>query len=182
MIQSEQTRISDVYIVSDVYTEDDRGFVKKTCVIESMRSQGIIDLSSSEVLFIHSRQGVIRGLHFQKKHPQARFVSCLSGKVWVVVVDLRKDSDTYGEWIGVELGTDRSIAIPRGCALGTAAITDTLISCINDGDYYAEDSTGIIWNDPDLAIDWPLDLLGENVRVSEKDAGLGRFNLNFQDN
>ena len=116
-----------------------------------------------------SRRGVLRGLHFQKNHPQAKLVRVLKGEVFDVAVDLRKGSKTYGHWVGVLLSEEnhRQFMIPRGFAHGFVVVSETAEFAYKCDDFYhPEDEGGIIWNDPDVNIVWPE--VGEIV-LSEKD-------------
>ena len=116
-----------------------------------------------------SRKGVLRGLHFQKTHPQAKLVRVLKGEVFDVAVDLRKDSPTYGQWVGVVLSEEnkRQFMIPRGFAHGFVVMSDYAEFAYKcDELYHPEDEGGIMWNDPAIGIEWPE--VGEII-LSEKD-------------
>lgn len=118
-----------------------------------------------------SQYGVLRGLHFQKgDHSQAKLVRVVRGKVYDVAVDLRKSSPTFGKYVGVELTEDnhRQFFIPRGFAHGFAVMSDTAVFQYKCDNFYAPQSEGaIMWNDPDLAINWPVP--ADKVILSEKD-------------
>jgi len=116
-----------------------------------------------------SKKGVLRGLHFQKKFPQAKLVRCIEGEVFDVCVDLRKDSPTYGKWEGVILSAEKGnqFMIPRGFAHGFVVLSETATFCYKcDELYHPEDEGGLMWNDPEIGIDWPFK--GE-ILLSEKD-------------
>ncbi len=116
-----------------------------------------------------SRKGVLRGLHFQKTFPQAKLVRVLKGEVFDVAVDLRMNSRTYGQWIGVVLSEDnhRQFMIPRGFAHGFIVVSDQAEFAYKcDEKYHHEDEGGIYWNDPDIAIEWPN---MSEIILSEKD-------------
>lgn len=101
---------------------------------------------------------VLRGLHFQIEHPQAKLVRVVSGKVFDVAVDLRKDSPTYGKWEGVVLSAEnkRQFFIPRGFAHGFLVLSDTAEFCYKCDDvYHPNDEGGLMWNDPAIGIGWP---------------------------
>jgi dTDP-4-dehydrorhamnose 3,5-epimerase len=117
-----------------------------------------------------SVKGVLRGLHFQKEHPQGKLVRVINGTVFDVAVDLRKDSATYGQWFGVELSEEnkRQFYIPRGFAHGFSVLSNQAIFTYKcDNLYHPEADGGILLNDPDLAIDWQVP---EDLRIlSDKD-------------
>lgn len=164
----EETKIKGVYIIDVKTYGDDRGYFMETYKESDFASAGlnyrfVQDNQSS------SKKGVLRGLHFQKEHPQAKLVRVLSGEVFDVAVDLRKDSETYGQWVGVLLSAEnhRQFMIPRGFAHGFAVVSDYAEFAYKcDELYHPEDEGGIAWNDPDVAIEWPD--VGE-VILSEKD-------------
>jgi dTDP-4-dehydrorhamnose 3,5-epimerase len=121
-----------------------------------------------------SKKGVLRGLHFQKKHPQGKLVRVLRGKVFDVGVDLRSDSETYGEWQGVILSGEnkKQFYVPEGFAHGFLVLSETATFAYKCTDFYhPEDEGGIIWGDKDINIDWPLDNIDEII-LSEKDKEL----------
>ena len=116
-----------------------------------------------------SSYGVLRGLHFQKKYPQAKLVRCIEGEVFDVCVDLRQNSDTFGKWESVILSAEggNQFMIPRGFAHGFIVLSETATFCYKCDDYYhPEDEGGILWNDPSIGIDWPQ---VSNLLLSEKD-------------
>ena len=105
-----------------------------------------------------SVKGVLRGLHFQKEHPQGKLVRVIKGKVFDVAVDLRKDSATYGKWYGVELTEEnkKQFYISEGFAHGFLVLSDTAEFCYKCTDFYHPgDEGGLAWNDPAIGIDWP---------------------------
>lgn len=116
-----------------------------------------------------SKAGVLRGLHFQRQFPQAKLVRCIEGKVFDVCVDLRKNSPTYGKWEGVVLSAEQGnqFMVPRGFAHGFLVLSETATFCYKcDEVYHSEDEGGIMWNDPQIGIDWPS--VGD-ILLSEKD-------------
>jgi dTDP-4-dehydrorhamnose 3,5-epimerase len=163
-----ETKIKGVYII-DVQTYGDyRGYFMETYKESDFINIGLnykfVQNNQSS-----SRKGVLRGLHFQKTHPQAKLVRVLFGEVFDVAVDLRKCSETYGQWVGVLLSGEnhRQFLIPRGFAHGFIVVSEYAefaYSC--DDFYYPEDEGGIAWNDPNVAVDWPD--VGEII-LSEKD-------------
>ncbi|AEJ18691.1 dTDP-4-dehydrorhamnose 3,5-epimerase [Gracilinema caldarium] len=118
-----------------------------------------------------SRMGVLRGLHFQKQHPQGKLVRVIQGEVYDVAVDIRPGSKTYGQYHGLILSSEKQnqFYIPPGFAHGFVVLSETAIFAYKCTDYYhPEDEGGIRWDDPDLSIPWPL----KEVQVSPKDAQL----------
>ena len=116
-----------------------------------------------------SRKGVLRGLHFQKKYAQAKLVRVLKGEVFDVAVDLRRGSETYGQWVGVILSeaNKRQLMIPRGFAHGFLVMSDYAEFAYKcDELYHPEDEGGLKWDDPDIGIEWPET---EELVLSEKD-------------
>ena len=166
-----ETAIKGVYIIDVKTYGDARGYFMETYKKSDFDEAGLVydfvqDNQSS------SRRGVLRGLHFQKTHSQAKLVRVLSGEVFDVAVDLRKGSETYGKWVGVLLSAEnhRMFMIPRGFAHGFAVVSETAEFAYKCDDlYHPEDEGGIIWNDPDVAVEWPE--IGELI-LSEKDSKL----------
>ncbi|HET8655697.1 MAG TPA: dTDP-4-dehydrorhamnose 3,5-epimerase [Longimicrobiaceae bacterium] len=106
-----------------------------------------------------SRRGVLRGLHFQDPHPQAKLVTVLAGEVWDVAVDLRRDSPGFGRWMGLTLDAEsgRQFFIPAGFAHGFQVLSDEAVVSYRCSEYYHPEAEGTLaWDDPDLAIDWPV--------------------------
>jgi len=122
---------------------------------------------------------VIRGLHFQGCKPQAKIVSVVCGGVWDVIVDLRKESATYGKWEAITLNEENktSLYVPRGFAHGFLALEESIVSYKCAEIFYGEYDDGIIWNDPDLAVAWPLERIGDvgSIILSDKDNRLRSF-------
>ena len=169
-----ETKIKDVYIIDVKTYGDNRGYFMETYKESDFKEAGlnynfIQDNQSS------SHKGVLRGLHFQKTHPQAKLVRVLKGEVFDVAVDLRKGSPTYGQWVGAVLSEEnkRQFMIPRGFAHGFVVMSDYAEFAYKCDDlYHPEDEGGIVWNDPDIGIDWPD--VGEII-LSEKDKAQPSF-------
>lgn len=164
-------------VVVDVRTfGDSRGFFLETYKKPDYAAAGI-DCEFVQDNQSTSVKGVLRGLHFQKEHPQAKLLRVIKGAVFDVVVDIREGSPTFGKWHGVVLSDQnrRQLFIPRGCAHGFLVLTDIAEFCYKCDDvYHPDDEGGIRWDDPDIGIEWPP-LEGdaafdpEKLILSEKD-------------
>jgi dTDP-4-dehydrorhamnose 3,5-epimerase len=165
-----ETRLPGVLVVEPKAFGDDRGYFMETYNREDFVAVGI-DNEFVQDNQSKSRKGVLRGLHFQRRHPQAKLVRVISGEVFDVAVDLREGSATYGEWVGVTLTSEnrRQLFVPKGLAHGFLVLSDEaefVYKC--DDFYHPEDEGGLRWNDPDVAIDWPT-LTGAEITLNEKD-------------
>lgn len=168
--------IPDLMIVNPFYMEDERGFFLKSFEKEIFRQNGI-KTEIFEDFESYSIKGVIRGLHFQTEKPQAKLVRALTGTIYDVAVDLRKASETFGKWHAEILSADnhKAFFIPKGFAHGFLVLSDSaLVSYKCEGAFSKETDTGIVWNDPELKIDWPTNQVDEII-VAEKDRGLQTF-------
>lgn len=152
--------IPDVVLLKPKVFGDERGFF-----FESFNQKVFNDLIGKEITFVqdnHSRsaKNVLRGLHYQIKQPQGKLVRVIQGEIFDVAVDLRKPSPFFGKWVGVTLSSNNKnqLWIPGGFAHGFIVLSDTAEVIYKATDYYAPTSEKIIlWNDPELSIDWPLD-------------------------
>lgn len=165
-----ETYIKDLYIIEPTIYGDSRGYFMETYNWKEFSDNGLcMNFVQDNESF--STMGVLRGLHFQKNNPQGKLVRCLHGKVYDVAVDLRKDSKTYGKWYGVVLSGEnkKQFYIPEGFAHGFLVLSETALFCYKCTRFYdPTDEEGIIWNDEDIAIEWPLK--GEfEIKLSEKD-------------
>ncbi len=165
-----ETGIEGMFIVEPTVFEDNRGFFMETFNERDFKDAGY-DLKFVQDNQSKSTRGVLRGLHFQIKYPQGKLVRVTKGKVFDVGVDLRLDSDTYGKWFGAVLSDEnkRQLYIPPKFAHGFVVLSDEaefLYKCTEF--YHGEDEGGIIWNDEDIGVEWPLDDIDE-VILSEKD-------------
>ena len=170
------TSIEGVKVVDVKLYGDARGGFMETYREENFVAGGI-DASFVQDNQSSSVQGVLRGLHFQIEHPQAKLVRVISGTVFDVAVDLREGSPTWGQWEGVVLSAEnrRQFFVPRGFAHGFLVLSETAEFCYKCDDiYHPGDEDGIMWNDPELGIEWPA-FLGEKtldpakVILSDKD-------------
>lgn len=167
------TDIKGVYIIEPKVYGDDRGYFMETYNSNAFREAGL------DMVFVQdnqskSRKGVLRGLHFQIRHPQGKLVRVLSGTVFDVCVDIRKGSPTFGKWHGVILTGEnkKQFYVPAGCAHGFLVLSEEAEFAYKCTDFYhPEDEGGIIWNDPTIGIEWPLEGIGEII-LSYKDKKL----------
>lgn len=167
-----ETSIDGLLIIEPQVFGDHRGYFMEAYNREAFNKAGL-SMSFVQDNQSMSKKGVLRGLHFQIQHPQGKLVRVISGAVYDVGVDLRKDSPTYGKYEAVILTGDnkRMLYVPEGFAHGFLVLSDEAIFTYKCTDfYYPEYETGIIYNDSDIGIDWPLD--GIEVLLSEKDRKL----------
>lgn len=159
-MQVTDTIIRDVKIIQPKVFGDERGFFLET--FEQKRYQEMLNINLDFVQDNHSRsaKSVLRGLHFQKENPQGKLVRVVNGAVFDVAVDIRKSSPTYGKWAGVILSEQNKTQfwIPPGLAHGFVVLSDIADFEYKCTDYYDPTSEGcLIWNDPTVNIDWPID-------------------------
>jgi dTDP-4-dehydrorhamnose 3,5-epimerase len=177
-----KTPIPGLILIEPRIFGDHRGYFMESFSKEKFRSLGI-DADFVQDNESMSGKGVLRGLHFQRPpHAQGKLVRVITGGVWDVAVDLRKNSPTYGKWFGTELTADnkRMMFIPPGFGHGFLTLEDNTVFQYKCTDYYApETEGGIMWNDPDINIQWPK---GFDLILSEKDKNnvkLKEFNTPF---
>ena len=167
------TTIRNLTLIDPFAAFDNRGYLSKPFEKSIFVSHGI-ELSPWEELRSFSQRGVLRGLHFQRRHSQDKLVQVLHGAVYDVAVDLRKGSETFGKWEGFFLTAEnrQMLYIPKGFAHGFLALEDnTLFSYLCGDRYDPESDGGIRWDDPQLAVHWPLERV-DRVIQSERDAAL----------
>lgn len=156
---------------------DERGALSETFNARVFERAGIGEYFVQDNLVVSNRAGTLRGLHFQRPpHAQAKVVRVFRGRIWDVAVDLREGSPTFGRWEGVEVSADNwsQLYVPTGFAHGYVTLEDDTRVFYKVSDFYAPQCEGgIVWDDPDLAISWPLE--GLSPRLSEKDTVLPRF-------
>lgn len=164
-----ETTIPDVKLIEPRVHSDARGFFLESWNARSFAAAGI-DAQFVQDNHSCSAKGVLRGLHYQIEHPQAKLVRVIAGAVYDVAVDMRRSSKTFGRWVGAELSAENKLQlwIPQGFAHGFLCLqerTEFLYKCT---DFYApEHERAVLWNDPALAIDWPL--AGLTPSLSQKD-------------
>lgn len=162
------TNIKDLLILEPTVFGDNRGYFMETF------NQNVFSINGLSYNFVQdneskSKRGVLRGLHFQKQFPQAKLVRVIDGEVFDVAVDLRTNSPTFGQWFGIILSGEnkKQFLIPRGFAHGFLVLSEHAVFAYKcDNFYHPEDEGGILYNDPDIGIEWPN--VGE-VILSDKD-------------
>ena len=170
-----QTEIEGLSIVQPFVSEDLRGSFVKDYSKEVFEANGL-EHDLMEVFYTYSKKGVVRALHFQRVKQQPKLVRCVSGKIYDVVVDLRKDSPTFKKWLSFTLTGEntKELLIPKGCGHGYLVLEDSVVSYKCSEKFYGEYDDGILWNDPDIGVDWPTEKV-EKVILSEKDMALQSF-------
>ena len=165
-----KTDIEGVMIIEPKVFGDNRGYFMETYTEKDFVEGGIT------VKFVQdnqskSKKGVLRGLHYQTEHSQSKLVRVIKGEVFDVAVDLREGSPTFGKWVGVHLTDEnkRQFFIPKHFAHGFVVLSDEAEFCYKCDDFYhPEFEAGLMWNDPDIGIEWPIEE-GFEVLLSEKD-------------
>ena len=168
--QFTKTGIEGLVVVEPKVFGDNRGYFMETYNYTDFKAAGL------DMVFVQdnqskSKKGVLRGLHFQKKNPQGKLVRVVSGEVYDVAVDLRRGSDTYGKWYGVLLSAEnkKQFYVPEGFAHGFVVMSETAEFVYKCTRFYdPSDEGGLMWNDPEIGIDWPVPENAE-LLLSEKD-------------
>ena len=164
------TSLPGVYIIEPQVFSDARGFFMETYQQKRYSEAGIEQIFVQDNLS-SSIHGSLRGLHYQINHEQAKLIQAVKGTIFDVTVDIRRGSPSFGQWAGVHLSGDnqRQVFIPEGFAHGFCVLSEVAHVVYKCSDfYYPEDEGGILWSDPDLAIDWPV----EKPLLSDKDSRL----------
>lgn len=167
------TDIPDVLIIEPTVFGDDRGFFYESFNQKLWHEATGLDLQFVQDNHSRSAKSVLRGLHYQIQHPQGKLVRTLVGEIFDVVVDIRQKSPTFGQWEGVRLSAEnkRQLWVPAGFAHGFVVVSEVAEVLYKTTDYWhPEFERSIIWNDPDLAIEWPL--TDEPVLAKKDAAGL----------
>jgi len=166
-VKVSKTSLEGVLIIEPDVFGDNRGFFMETYHQERYAKLGI------EAVFVQdnlswSARGTLRGLHYQLPHAQAKLVQAIKGEVFDVVVDIRLGSSTFGKWSGFHLSDEnkRQLYVPEGFAHGFCVLSETALFLYKCSDFYVPDSElGVLWNDPDLGIEWPV----KDPIISDKD-------------
>lgn len=170
--QVKETGIEDLKVITFEPFLDSRGYFYEAYNKNDFAKMGITEEFVQDNQSMSSK-GVLRGLHFQIDFPQAKLVRCLKGKVYDVAVDIRKNSKTYGKYFGVELTEDNNTMfyIPKNFAHGFLVLSDTAIFSYKVTDFYhPNDEGGIMWNDPDIGVNWPIPNDDNfKIQLSDKD-------------
>lgn len=171
-----ETEISGVFIIETDKFEDNRGYFQETYHYDNFKKVGL------DMLFVQdneskSKKGVLRGLHFQTRYSQGKLIKVLDGEIFDVAVDIRKNSKSFGKWFSTVLSSRNSkmMYVPEGFAHGFLVLSDEATISYKCTQFYSKEyESGVIWNDKELNINWPLDLI-DNVVLSDKDSELQSF-------
>lgn len=180
-IKVEKCDIEGLYVITPQVHEDARGYFVETYNQRDFAEAGL-NMDFVQDNQSKSTKGVLRGLHFQKQFPQGKLVRVLSGRVFDVAVDVRRNSETYGKWFGVELSDEnkKQFYISEGFAHGFLVLSDEAVFAYKVTDFYHPgDEGGVMWNDPDIAVEWPLEP-GMEVQLSDKDKIQPSFKETFK--
>ena len=170
--------IQGLCVIEPAVYGDARGYFMETYNYNDLKEAGL------DKVFVQDNQsasvkGVLRGLHYQINYPQDKLVRVVSGEVYDVAVDLREGSATFGKWFGVRLSAEnkKQFFIPKNFAHGFLVLSESAEFCYKVTDFYhPDDEGGIMWNDPDIGVEWPLDeLAGVDILLSDKDKKQGSY-------
>ena len=174
-MQIEPLKLKGVYRIKLERIGDERGYFMRFYNHDVFASHGLQTVWQQESVSFNKQKNTIRGLHFQlPPFDETKIVRAAQGMIWDVFVDLRKDSETYGEWDAIELSAenDTAVYIPKGFAHGFKTLAEnTLVEYKIDANYNAESVAGLLWNDETLAVEWNT----ENPIMSERDKKLPPF-------
>jgi len=170
--------LKGAYFIKPFYITDNRGSLIKDYNVDMFKTNGI-NHDLKEVFYTLSKRGVIRATHFQLVKQQAKLVRCISGHVYDIIVDLRTDSLTFGQWRGFHLTGENTnmLLVPEYFGHGYLVIEDSVVSYKCAEMFYGEGDSGIMYNDLDIGIEWPFELIGgkDNLIISDKDLNLMTF-------
>ena len=162
--------IEGLYVIEPTVFKDERGYFMETNNQNDFKEAGL-NMTFDQDNQSMSVKGVLRGLHFQKQYPQGKLVRAVRGTVFDVAVDLRSDSKTYGKWFGVTLSAEnkKQFYIPEGFAHGFLVLSDEAEFAYKCTDFYHPgDEGGLLWSDPEIGVDWPIEP-GMELIISDKD-------------
>lgn len=170
--------LKGAFKIQPFYATDERGGFVKDYNIDMFKANGI-EHELKEVFYTISKKGVIRAIHFQLVKQQAKLVRCVSGHVYDVIVDLRPESPTFGQWRGFDLTGENQVElyIPQYFGHGYLVLEDSVVSYKCGEVFYGEGDSGIMYDDPDINIQWPFEKIEgiENMIISAKDKNLMSF-------
>lgn len=170
--------LKGAYEITPFYATDERGGFVKDYNVDMFKANGI-EHDLKEVFYTISKKGVIRATHFQLVKQQAKLVRCISGHVYDVIVDLRPESPTFGQWRGFHLTGEnqKCLLVPEQFGHGYLVIEDSVVSYKCAEVFYGEGDSGIAYDDEEIGIQWPFEMIGgkENLIISEKDLHLMSF-------
>lgn len=174
----EETKLKGAYQITPFFSPDHRGGLLKDYNVDVFCAHGI-DGEVRETFYTISKKGVIRAIHFQLVKQQAKLVRCVKGRTYDVIVDLRKESESFGKWFGIELSelNMRQLYVPERFGHGYLVLEDSIVSYKCFEVFFAEGDSGIMYNDPEIGIVWPFEEIGgiENMIISQKDLSLMSF-------
>ena len=175
--------LKGAYVIKPFYAQDERGGLIKDYNIDTYKNAGI-EYELKETFYTVNKRGVIRAIHFQLDKPQPKLMRCITGRVWYVLVDLRLESETFGQWRSFILSGDNPtcILVPAGFGQGYLVLEDSIMSYKASEVFYGPGDSGIKYDDLNIGIQWPFELIGgkENMIISDKDLNLMSFK-NFID-
>lgn len=167
--------LDGAYLIKPFFAPDERGGLLKDYNLDTFHQNGI-DHELKEVFYTYSKCGVIRAIHFQMVKQQPKLVRCVSGHVYDVIVDLRPNSPTFKQWRGFHLTGENmdSLLVPAFFGHGYLVIEDSVVSYKCAEGFYGEGDSGIMYDDPDIEVEWPFALIGgkQNMIISKKDRHL----------
>ncbi len=169
-----ETAMANVYEILPFESADKRGCLTKFYSSEIFNEFGV-KFYPSESLLIKSRKYVLRGLHYQREKEISKLITCISGHLFSVILNMNSEEPEFGKWKSVELKEGSQLYVPCGYAFGTFALQDSIMICQCSEKTYAQFDEGVKWDDPDLNIKWPIDVTVCNPIISEKDNNLQRF-------
>ena len=172
--------LQGAYLIKPFYATDERGGLIKDYNIDTFKDFGI-EHELKETFYTLNKRGVIRAIHFQLEKPQPKLMRCISGHVYHIIVDLRPTSETFGQWRHFDLRGDdpTCLLVPAGFGQGYLVLEDSIMSYKAAEVFYGPGDSGIMYNDPEIGIKWPYELVGgkEKMIISKKDLQL----MSFQD-
>jgi len=170
------TKIKGVYEIANEPFEDHRGYFMRTYDVKEFQKLGLDRSWVQENHSFSKEKGTLRGIHFQlAPHCEAKLIRAVRGEIFMVYVDLRKDSQTFGQWSSVVLSEEnkKMLFVPKGMGLGMYALSDNCSLLYKmDHPYVPEAGSGIKWDDPDIGVKWPID---GDIVISEKDQNAMSF-------